>query len=67
MGSFSGARPADADGFDEVAFGSSRPPGRGRPGWLLIAAGAIVIAVIAVVSVAVSGHKHKPPVASAAR
>jgi hypothetical protein len=67
VGSFSGARSADADGFDEVTFGSSRPPGRGRPGWLLIAAGAVVIAVIAVVSVAVSGHKHKPPAESAAR
>jgi hypothetical protein len=59
--SFPGGRPADADGFDEVRFGSSRPPGRGRPGWLLIAAGAAVIAVIAAVAVAASGHKHKPP------
>jgi hypothetical protein len=67
VGSFPGARSADADGFDEVRFGSSRPPGRGRPGWLLIAAGAAVIAVIAVVSVAISGHKHKPHVASVAR
>ena len=67
MGSFPEARSADADGFDEVSFGSSRPPGHGRPGWLLVTAGAVVIAVIAVVSVAVSGHKHKPPPASVAR
>jgi hypothetical protein len=65
VGSF--PRPADADGFDEVSFGSSRPPGHGRPRWLLIAAGAVVIAVIAVVSAAVSGHKHKPPAASVTR
>jgi hypothetical protein len=67
VGSFSDDRSAETGGFDEVSFGSSRPPGRGRPGWLLIAAGAAVIAVIAVVSVAVSGHKHKPPAASVAR
>jgi len=67
VGSFPGARSPDADGFDEVSFGSSRPPGRGRPGWLLIAAGAAVIVVIVVVSVAVSGHKHKPSTASVAR
>jgi hypothetical protein len=58
---------ADADGFDEVRFGSSRPPGHGRPGWVLIAAGAAVIAVIAVLSVAVSRHQPKPPAASVTR
>jgi hypothetical protein len=58
---------ADADGFDEVRFGSSRPPGHGRPGWVLIAAGAAVIAVIAVVSVAVSRHQPKRPAASVTR
>jgi hypothetical protein len=69
VGSFPGARSGDADGLDEVRFGSSRPPGHGRPGWLLIAAaGAAVIAVIAVVvAVALSGHKHKPSVTSIAR
>ena len=66
MGSFP-AGSADAEGFDEVRFGSSRPPRRGPPRWLLIAAGAAVIVVIAVVALAVSGHKPKPSVASVAR
>lgn len=63
MGSFPGARSAGADGFDEVSFGSSRPPGRGRPRWLLIAAGTAVIAVIAVialVAVGAAGPGQKP-------
>jgi hypothetical protein len=67
VGSFPHDRSADGGGFDEVAFGSSRPPGHGWPGRLLIAAGAAVIAVIAVLSVTVSGHKHKPPAESMAR
>jgi hypothetical protein len=48
-------------GADEISFGSSRPAGHWRPGRLLIVAGAVVLAAVAVVAVLVTGHGKKPP------
>ncbi len=48
-------------GSDEISFGSWRPGGRWRSGRLLIVAGAVLAAVVAVVAVAVIGHGKKAP------
>jgi len=50
-----------------VSFGSRRPDGRWRPGRLLIACGAALAALVAVVAVMVIGHGSNPPQARPAR
>jgi hypothetical protein len=54
-------RSGELAGADEVSFGSRRPAGRWRSGWLLLAAGAVLVAVVAVVAVVDIGHGKKPP------
>jgi len=54
-------RRRELDQADEVRFGPRRPDSRRRSGWLLIACGAALAAVIAVVAVVVIGHGNKLP------
>ena len=54
-------RRGELDQADEVRFGPRRADGRWRSGWLLIACGAALAAVIAVVAVVVIGHGNKLP------
>jgi len=58
-----GTRRREPDQADEVRFGPRRPDGRWRSGWLLIviACGAVLAAVVAVVAVVVIGHKNELP------
>jgi hypothetical protein len=53
----SSGKPA---GGDEVTFGSRRPARRWPPGWLLLAAGVVLVAVVTVVNI---GRGKKPPAA----
>jgi hypothetical protein len=54
-------RPGELAGPDEIRFGSRRPCARWRSGRLLIAAGAVLAAVVAVVALVVIGHGKKAP------
>ena len=58
-----GTRRREPDQADEVRFGPRRLDGRWRSGWLLIviACGAVLAAVVAVVAVVVIGHKNELP------
>ena len=49
---------SESAGADEISFGSGRPGVRWRPSWLLIVAGAVVVAVVVVVGI---GHGKKVP------
>jgi hypothetical protein len=49
------------DEGDQVSFGPRRPVGRWRTGRLLIACGAAVVTVAAVLAVVVIGHGNNPP------
>ncbi len=44
---------------DEISFGSGHPGARWRPAWLLIVAGAVLAAAVAVVAVVGIGHGKK--------
>ena len=46
-------RRSEMDEADEVRFGPRRPNGRWRSGWLLIACGVVLAAVVAVVVIPV--------------
>jgi hypothetical protein len=62
-----GIRRWGLDEGDEVSFGSRRPDGRWRSGRLLIACGAVLAALVAVVAAVVIGHGNNPPRARPAR
>jgi hypothetical protein len=53
-------RPGDRAGPDEIRFGSRRPAIRWRSHWLLIAAGTVLAAVVAVVALVAIGHGQAP-------
>jgi hypothetical protein len=53
-------RPGKRAGPDEIRFGSRRPAIRWRSRWLLMAAGAVLAAVVAVVALAATGHGKAP-------
>ena len=61
MRSDDSSRRRARDEGDQVSFGPRRPVGRWRPGRLLIACGAVLAAVVAVVAVVVTGHGNNPP------
>lgn len=57
----------ERDQADEVRFGPRRADGRRRSGWLLIACGAVLAAVAALVAVVVIGRGVKTPPPRSAR